>query len=193
MADETIEIEAAEGPSDEQFKRVSTLATQLTRAEETVALAEVALKEAQAALRQVSEIDLPQAMLDCGMTECKVAGGAKVELKTVYRASIPKERQPEAFAFLTNTGNGAVIKHAIAISFGREDGNQAARCVDLLKQEFPGKDVSDKESVHPQTLGALVKELIGRGVEVPLDVLGVYTQRYAKVTLPKEKKSKDDF
>ena len=41
----------------------------------------------------------------------------------------------------------------------------------------------EAESVHPQTLAAFAREKLKAGEEVPLDLLGLYAGRQAKVTV----------
>lgn len=187
--DSDVDVESAPGPSDEALTRVADLTSLLLERKEQLERAEAALKDAQAALKQVEEVDLPRALLDVGLIEYKTTDGARVELKTSYHASIPKERQGEAFAWLDDNGYGAMIKHDVTVQFGRADGNRAARCFDLLREEFPDNKVVDREHVAPQTLSAFVKEQMADGRDVPLDLLGVFTRRYASVKLAKKKGS----
>jgi hypothetical protein len=181
------DIEAAV-PDNTQLSLVSALVKRQLDEQKAVEAATTALAKAQAALKLTEETDLPNALIGCGITKFETTEGAKVELKTSYHASIPADRKPQAFAWLDNHGHGAIIKHEITIKFPRDSGNQAARCVDLLKMEFPNLPVDDKESVHPATLSSLVKELMGQSKEVAMDLLGVFTRRYAAIKLPKSKK-----
>jgi hypothetical protein len=53
--------------------------------------------------------------------------------------------------------------------------------------ENKGYAVAAKMGVHPQTLIAHVKERLRNGDEIPLDVLGLYAGRVAKIKAPKSK------
>lgn len=181
-------VEAAPAASDTQLRRVSELAALLILRRSEAEEAERHLKNAKNALAQVEEIDLPTAMLDCGLMAFTDTNGAKIELKTSYHASIPKDRADEAFAWLTGAGHGSIIKHDVAVQFPRDAAQLAAQCVALLQEKFSAFKITDKEHVAPNTLSALVKEQIGLGADIPLDLLGVFTRRYADVKLPKIKK-----
>ena len=47
-----------------------------------------------------------------------------------------------------------------------------------------GLEPEAKYAVHPQTLGAWVREMLEEGEDIPIDILGVFRQRTAKVQVP---------
>lgn len=178
------DIEAAPAPDDAGLRRVSELTARLLDLRAKAETAALVAKAAAEAVRQAEEVDLPQAMLDVGLTEFTTADGASVTLRTSYHASIPRARQGEAFAWLEANGHGAIVKHDVGAQFGRGDGDRAASAARLLSEAFPGTKVTDREHVNAQTLSALVREQVAAGVDLPFDLLGVYVRRAVEVKLP---------
>ena len=53
----------------------------------------------------------------------KLADGSAVEVKPIYGASIPKDKQEGAFKWLRDNGLGDLIKNQIIVAFGRNEDN----------------------------------------------------------------------
>jgi hypothetical protein len=203
MTDEFLDVvEAAEPPSNEDLASVAALARKQLRLQGEVAEATAALKAKQAELDLVSERELPDAMLQLGLEEFKLAGGGLVTIDDDWQASIPlgtKTKDPEerarllgqrarALAWLVANGHGALIKRKLEVQFGRGETSLADKLIAFLKKQWPDRKVGDKEEVHAQTLSAFVREQIAQGKmsELPLDDLGARHVRRAVVVLPHE-------
>ena len=164
---------------DKQLKVVAdlakyqdTLETKIKRAEEDLAT----LKEQ---FKQVSQVDLPEALAETGLSEVKLVDGTKITVQQFYNASIPKDKTDEAFTWLGDNDHADLIKNTISCDFGRgEDGNAK-----VLKESLAGSGISftDKVGVHPQTLKAFVREQVESGQKLPLDLLGVYIGQKTKI------------
>jgi len=164
---------------DKQLKVVAdlakyqdTLETKIKRAEEDLAT----LKEQ---FKQVSQVDLPEALAETGLSEVKLVDGTKITVQQFYNASIPKDKTDEAFTWLRDNDHADLIKNTISCDFGRgEDGNAK-----VLKESLAGSGISstDKVGVHPQTLKAFVREQVESGQKLPLDLLGVYIGQKTKI------------
>jgi hypothetical protein len=102
-----------------------------------------------------------------------------VSTKQEYYASIPAEKSGQAFAWLREHGYGAIIKNVISAEFGKGEDEKALEAATVLAEA--GFKPSQKESVHPMTLKAFVKEQMEKGNEVPADLLGVFTITRSKV------------
>lgn len=154
------------------LKGISELATKQVRLEAELAQLEAQLKAKKEEHRQVSQIDIPEAMAEIGLSEFKLDTGHKVTVNPFYNCSIPKEQYDEAMDWLRDNGHGDLIKNTVAVDFGRGEDEAA----DNFKQsvENQGLSYSDKTGVHPQTLRAFVREQIESGQTLPLDLLGVF-------------------
>lgn len=175
-------------PPPDGLARLSEMAMKQKEAQEAVAKAEAALAKAKDDFKKIAEVEVPELMDSLSLSEFKTTDGLVVEVNEVIRASIPKARAPEAFAWLRLKGHEALIKREISVSFSRGEDEQAKKLLDLLaEQEF---EPDDNESVHTQTLGAWVREKLEKGDEIPLDLFGVFRQRVASVSIPKVKVKK---
>jgi len=173
-------------PTDDLFARLAALADKQTEAQLSVVRAEIALKEAQEALRKVSEEELPEFMQNViGAKEITLRDGRKVEVGEVVRAGITKARQAEAFKWLRENGHKRLIKHIIKLEFTKGEDEKATTLTELLKKH--GYEADDAESVHAQTLGAFVREKLEEGTlpDEALELLGVHRQNVAKITVKK--------
>ena len=78
-----------------------------------------------------------------------------------YATRINKNNRDAAHAWLRQQGHGDIIKNQVSVSFGKGEDETALETMTLLEQEglFPAQ----KESVHPSTLKAFVRERIESG------------------------------
>lgn len=189
------EVEAAPPPDDADLKTVAQLAERHIELEAQIAALQAELAVKQSALEAIRNSDLPLAMTSLGLELFRLTGGGVIELKEIIAASITKENQPKAFPWLEKNGHGDLIKHVITIQFGKGEDAWAKKFLqDLAKRKRPLK-FDRKDTVHPQTLGAFVREQIraakAEGLDprdqLPYDLLGVFQQKYAEVSLPKAK------
>jgi Arc/MetJ-type ribon-helix-helix transcriptional regulator len=142
-------------------------------AQREVEEAEQALKEAQSRFRDITEVRFPEAMDNAGQLDCRVTDGTRCVLSEVIRASIPKDRTHEALSWLRANGQASVIKNILSVALGRGEDEKAA----FIRTQLKGFEVEQKQTVHPQTLQALIKELLAEGVDIPLDTFGAIKQR----------------
>ena len=77
-----------------------------------------------------------------------------------------------------------LIKRLFSIEFGREEEKWADKFERDCKQRKKQLHLKRKKFVHPQTLQAFIRGQLEEGVAVPLDIFGVFRQRFVKVALP---------
>jgi len=167
--------------NNEQLKLISDLAHRQVREEREVADLTASLKLATEKLRYVQEVLLPNAMQEAGFSEFTLDSGEGIEIKRDIHASISEERFPIAKAWLQENGYDGIIKHVVSLSFGKGENDAAEKAVTALVAE--GFTPSDKESIHHSTLKATMKELLGNGVDVPMEVFGIHEVVKAKVSV----------
>ena len=157
---------------NEALKVVAELANKQLALEQEIEDLETKLKEKNEALKQVSEVDLPEALSECGLSEVKLVDGSKVSVKPYYQANPPKERYEEAMSWLRDNGHGDLIKNDVTVSFGKGEDERAGVFKRFLSEN--GTSYTDKTGVHPMTFKAFVREQVETGQNLPLDLLGVY-------------------
>lgn len=170
---------AAPVAGDNILAQITRCARELKEADDAVAEAEAALKLAQQRARVLRENTLPELMKEAGQEKLRTADGWDIELTETIRASIPVATKGEALKWLEENGQAAIIKRQIELAFGRDEGDKADRALTLVLEA--GFHPSDKQSVHPMTLAATIRELVEKGVEVPMQLLGAYVQSGVKM------------
>lgn len=158
---------------------VSNLCKQQIALEKRIADLELELKDAKREHRKVAEDLLPAALQEYGVTELKMEDGSEISVAPYYSASIAKDRQDEAFQWLTTAGHGSLIKNHVTAAFGRGEDNSAKDLLAELEQR--GMQTQTKTWVEPMTLKSFVKEQVEKGENLPYDLLGIYVGQRAKI------------
>ena len=161
-------------------KQLTDKVQQLKNLEDEIANAEEGVKKLKEQARIISELEIPSMMKEMNITKLKLSDGESVEVGKFYSASIPAEKQDEAFTWLRNNGLGDVIKNDITVTFGRGEDNKAAQYAVLARGQ--GFEPVQKIGVHAQTLKALVRERIEAGLDVPSDLFKPYEGNRTKIT-----------
>lgn len=188
----TDEMEAAaraeeqRGPSDDELSRVSDLARQQREQEAAVQELESRLKAERKKLRQIQEVDLPEAMHEAGLAEAALDDGSRIVVKEGVNAHISKDRQDKAFEWLEQHGHGDLIKSMAQVNIG-QDADLRQRVMSGLEQAGVDDDIIDYiRKVEPQTLKSWAREQIRQGHTPPEDLFGIYQYRQAKVEAPRK-------
>lgn len=181
------EADAVQAPtSDNILSRITAKVRDLRDARADVTLREEDLKAAQARVRLIEELDLPELMKEAGQEKLRTSDGYDVELIETLRASIPPASLAQALAWLVANGQSAIIKRDIRLQFGKDEEAKADAALSLILNE--GYMPQDKQTVHPQTLAAVICEMMAAGVDVPLGLLGAHVQPGVKVKEAKAKR-----
>lgn len=165
--------------TDEEYAMVSGLAARQVMLEKEIVQMVEALDAKKKELDQVRDKELPNAMMEIGIEEVKLKSGHKISIKNEAYCSISAEKAPAAHAWLRDHGHGAIIKNVIFAEFGKGEDERAIEAATALAEA--GFKPEQKETVHPQTLKAFIREQINKGEEVPLDLFGAYIVNRAKV------------
>lgn len=112
------------------------------------------------------------------------------KLKPFYRASIPKDKEADAFKWLEKQGVGDMIKNMFSIQLGMGDNAKAKKLEEfLVKNKY---DFERKRGVPWNTLTAFVKEQVEdrkvKPSDLPLDLLGAFV---GSIVTIKPRKQKD--
>lgn len=187
---EEMEVEAPEG---DLLKRITELATRLAEIEADQA---ALVEQAKALLAEHEAIaggfrnegTLVAALNEAGMQNFTLTNGTIVEVKEVLQmpSVAVKSKYREPVLNWLDANHPDVIKRVIAIPLAKDTKNlEEIRRVlaEQLKVVF-----SEDRTVNPQTLGALIRELLEDGAEVPMETLGVFSLKKAAVEIPKVKK-----
>ena len=138
--------------------------------ENQVIYTENRLKELKEQLNYQRYEIVPGMMQELGINSFELDNGYKVSIKDEYYAKIPDAFQFECFEWLRKNELDGIIKTAVSLSFGKGEAEQAKEVLETLYEI--GLVPNVKETVHPQTLKAFVKERLSAGLELPVDFFG---------------------
>ena len=146
---------------DNELKTLSENITRFLRIGGMIGNTEERLRKLKEQYRQLSEEDLPQKMTELGMQDLRLEDGSRITIDMFYATRINKNNRDAAHEWLRAQGHGDIIKNQVSVSFGKGEDDTALETMTLLEKEglFPDQ----KESVHPSTLKAFVKERIESG------------------------------
>lgn len=154
-------------PQEIPLDVLSKLVTRFRKDQERVAKAESELKEAREAFNQVSQVDIPQFLLQFGVAGVPLSTGEMLRVDQKVSASV---KDIDDFAeFLTARGDDDILKTTFAL--GKLPIEVVRKIQKLLIDNFDlSPDIA--RSVHSATLKKYVKELCGIGMENPEERLG---------------------
>lgn len=179
MIDVTEDVGRASLPEDASLGSIAALAIELRETQSRIADLEAALARENDRAKRLSEFLIPDQMQSLGLSEFRLNDGSSVTVKGFVSASIPKATADEAHAWLEREGHGDLIKAEVKASFSAGEQAQAKAAAEALA-EVAGK-VELKRAVHPQTLGAFVRELYEDGKTLPENLFSVYIGRRASI------------
>lgn len=159
---------------------LADLVLDLEDADRVVAEEEIQLDQLKERARVLREIRIPSLMEEIGLESVTTSDGAKVEIKKIIRASIPKEQREPAYDWLDEHGFGGMVKREVKVPFPKGQEAEAAALLREVRVRFP--DASDERSVHHRTLEAWARKQLAEGRTLPNDLFGIFELRMARVT-----------
>jgi flagellar hook-length control protein FliK len=168
--------------TDGELTIVSDLANKQLKLATEVSELEADLKAKKEELRLTSEQELPDAMQQAGLTQITLSSGEKISINEFYNAHISKANQEKAYEWLVSNGHEGLIKNEVLLKFGREENEVVNETVYALQARGLSPEV--RQSVHPSTLKAFVKEQITGGNDIPTEPFGIYIG--TKATIKKD-------
>jgi hypothetical protein len=168
--------------TDGELSIVSSLANKQLQLATQVAEIESMLKAKKEELRLTSEQELPDAMQSAGLTQITLSSGERISIGEFYNAHISKANQEKAYEWLIENGHEGLIKNEVLLKFGREESTVVDETVSALQSRGLSPEV--RQSVHPSTLKAFVKEQFTSGNDIPTEPFGIYIG--TKATIKKD-------
>jgi len=155
-----------------ELSLVSALANKQVELAQELASLEEAVKAKKEEFRATSEQELPEAMQAAGLSELVLSTGEKITISEFYNAHISKVNQETAYNWLVSNGHAGLIKNEVSLKFARDQERIAEETVLALKARGLSPEV--RQSVHPSTLKAFVKEQLTSGKDIPSEPFGIY-------------------
>ena len=111
-------------------------------------------------------------MQAAGLNEIVLSSGEKISIGEFYSAHISKANQEVAYQWLTANGHEGLIKNEVSLRCGRNESEVVNETVSNLKARGLSPEV--RQSVHPSTLKAFVREQLTSGNDIPTEPFGIY-------------------
>ena len=166
-----------------QIEDIHRLLEKAKSIQKSIGTQERDLALAKLELRELTETTIPDLMREIGLEAFTTSDGEAVSLERFYAAKIPSTREIEAFQWLEDTGNGAIVKNEVLVSMKKSEQDTVQKAIEALREA--GIPFAQKMSVHPATLKAFVKERIESGAPIPLETFGVYIGERITVRPPR--------
>jgi hypothetical protein len=176
----TLAADAVLDASPKQLGDIKALASRAEDMKAEIDALEAALKDTKAELRLLLSRELPEAMDAAGLAEFKTTKGRTLKVKDDVHGSVPVANKAAFHEWLTAHGHGDLIKNVLSANLGRGQDNMAAAIADSIKEQF-GVEVTQKQDVHAQTLGAFVREQVAAGHDLPGDLLSLHIGRIVEI------------
>ena len=165
--------------TNSELANVSSLAQKQINLLEEVSQIEDMLKAKKEELRLVQEQELPDALSEVGLTQIVLSTGEKISISEFYSAHISKANQQQAYQWLIENGHEGIIKNEVSLKFNRGESQIVDETVLALKSRGLSPEV--KQSIHPSTLKAFVKEQLTTGNDIPTEPFGIYIGTKANI------------
>lgn len=172
--------------SVDQLQRLSQLAADYKAAKERVTQLEDSLSQAKARFNRVSQEQIPELLLESGLSSVSLASGEKVVVSENVSASI---KDAKSFVeFLDDRGDAGIVKTTFEL--GKVPPEILAMIINDFNVKY-GLFPTVKQGVHHSTLDKYVRELCGVGgkteAQIPLAKLpdSVKAFTYFKTTIKK--------
>ena len=165
--------------TNDELANVSSLAQKQINLTNEVSQIEDMLKAKKEELRLVQEQELPDALSEVGLTQIVLSSGEKISLSEFYSAHISKANQQQAYQWLIENGHEGIIKNEVSLKFNRGESQIVDETVMALKSRGLSPEV--KQSIHPSTLKAFVKEQLTTGNDIPTEPFGIYIGTKANI------------
>jgi hypothetical protein len=146
---------------------ISGLAAQQLQLQEELGRLEAAVISKKEELRVVQEELLPNALTEAGTMSFTLLNGMKISFKDEIFCSIPKDDPDHALNWLRDNDYDGIIKTQVATDFGKGEDEIALKTYDALRAM--GVAASMRSTVHPMTLKSFIRELLSKGINVPME------------------------
>ena len=168
-------------PTTTELKDLQQLVEKQLDLERAIKDADQFIKETKEKLVSVQNVAIPALLDEIGIKDFRLTNGMRVTLKEDVKASMRADKVGEAVAWLDDHGIGDIVKDEVKVNFGRGEAKNAAVLLDYCASH--GYQASEKQSVHPMTLKATVKEQMANGVEFPEELFSIFPDRKSVIKL----------
>jgi len=172
---------------DKKMAELRDLVEQLVSVQDDISFAEIQIKELKKKAQELSQIIIPDKMAELGFNRIVLHDGSDVSIVDGVAATIAAKNKAAAFRWLRDHGYDDIIKNEVITSFGKGEEQRVNKLIEVLETEGYN-NFTRKESVHPSTLKAFIKEQIESGNKdfvgsetEALNLFGVYQYKQTRI------------
>ena len=169
---------------DKDLNMMSILCERLLKLQAQIGNAEDNLQKLKEQEKELSQEVIPEHLALLGILDLKLVDGSRISAEPFYSARISADKIDAGHDWLRTKGHGALIKNVVSVQFGQGEDDRAQEVIDVLKKE--GLLPEQKESVHPSSLKAFVREQIESNNQEfdsnARELFSVYVGKRTKIT-----------
>lgn len=169
-------------PTDGQLRRLANLSEIALILESEIVELTKTLRNKIDIHRHVTEIDIPNAMEECGIKDFTLSNGQKLKIKESYIGS--KVTDDEAIEWVEKNGGEDIIKASITVELPTNELEVATRIYRWLRGHPAANRFTKllfEKSIHHSTIGSFARSSVEEGKDPPLEKLGVHYKRAAVI------------
>jgi len=173
------ETGSPEEVEEKDLRVLTSLVEELRRRERLAQEKKKEAEDAEAAVRELSDRQIPALMDRVGLETLTTRTGLRVTVRKDLKCSVPKGNMDNVIAWLDKNNYSANIKRQVAVAFNRGQEEQARQLMAQLQAEFP--DVKEEQRIETATLKRIIRQALAEGRDLPMSMFGAYEFRRAKV------------
>ena len=174
-----LEKDNKEKVTNTEMIEVSELVATIQDTQDQLDEIEENLKAKKEVYRRLTEDDLPTKFASMNISKMEMENGDKIEVRAIYRGHISEKNQDQAYKWLRQNNHADLIKNEVKATFGKGEDALAIHTKEFLNAK--GLSFTDRESVHPQSLSAFIREQTEKGKALPHDLLGIHIGQTTKI------------
>jgi len=169
-------------PPDQHLRRLARLSEAALGLEADIVRLTQELQNRIAMHRHVVEVDIPNAMDECGIKKFTLSNGQELKIKESYVSS--KLVDSDALDWVEKNGGEDIVRATILVELPTSELETAKRIHAQLRKDPAANRFSKlvlERSVHHSTLGAFVRSAVDEGRDPPLEMLKTVYKRAAVI------------
>lgn len=168
-----------------EVKTVASMVNRMIALERDIAEMEDRLKDLNAEYEQVRTKELPDAMLEMGVTKWvtdRDGNRLTVSVDHVFYPAVKKEDMPRLVEWLKERGDEGIVKPKFVVDFEKGEVDAAQAAADAIRREHPELDVVLTPDIHWSTFRSYTRDLVTAGDVVLPDFYKYHEANMAKIT-----------
>lgn len=166
-------------PTDEKLKKIAELAKDFVFFDNNIKDLERELAKYKKEFEQIATTELPEAMIDIGMSEFKLTNGVHLQVIPIYNVRVTKDKLDKADTWLEENGHGGMIKRVFQIAVPNDVIEQITLEHKLARANI---DYDVVKNVHWSTIQSWANEMREAGEMIPEEIFNIFRGNRTVIT-----------